>query len=70
MWADLTKDLTFGQMFALSVAAVAILWLLGATIHVVLRERGFGVIGNSLFLVAGGMLGFYMKILVFGSALG
>jgi hypothetical protein len=70
MWAELTKDLTFGQMFALGVAAVAILWLLGASIHLVLRDRGFGVIGNSLLLAVGGVFGFYAKILFFGSALG
>jgi hypothetical protein len=63
---DLLAEFSTGELFALGVAAVAILWLLGATIHVLLRGYGFGVIGNSLFLAAGGAAGFYAKIVFLG----
>jgi hypothetical protein len=70
MTNDLMAEFSLAELFALGVAAVAILWLLGATIHVLLRHRGFGVIGNSLLLASGGVAGFYAKILFLGPIVG
>ena len=63
---SLLDELSFGQIFALSVAGVAVLWMIGAVINALLQERGFGVIGNAFMLVIGGSIGFYMKILILG----
>ncbi len=62
----LFNELSFGEVFALGVAFVAIFWLTGMLINALLQDRSLGVIGNALLMFMGGAFGFWVKILITG----
>ncbi len=63
---ELTRNLSFGEIFAVCVFLGALLLLLGAVTNAILRDRGLGTIGNALLMLLGGAAGVWTKVLISG----
>jgi hypothetical protein len=48
------------------IATLVVVWFLGLIAHAVLRDRGFGVIGNGALIIVGAAAGIYAGSLFVG----
>jgi hypothetical protein len=60
MLALLGQNLSLGTIVAGSIILIAVMWAIGVMTDTILRQNGFGVVGNALLimfgLIGGGLL--------------
>jgi hypothetical protein len=64
MLALLGQNLSLGTIVAGSIILLAVMWAIGVMTDTILRQNGFGVIGNSMLILLGLIGGGLLQMMV------
>ena len=70
MFTYLLANVSIELLVLGGITLVALIWFVGWVADMVLKDRGFGVIGNALIMIAGGVAGFFIKVVFVGPIMG